>query len=282
MTPNEKPVAGRRTAIAAILAAAAISLAPRALMAQGSKPVMAIDRAILDVVIANRILANQDVVDAYGHVSMRHPNDPQRFLLSRSRSPEQVEPVDIVQFNLDGTPVDPATGPFYIERFIHAAIYAARPDVNAVVHAHAAEVLPFTISKTPMQPVIQNSGVVGSHVSTWDSRTRYGDTNLLVGDIQMGRDLAKTLGEDHVVLMRGHGFAAAGRNLIEVLRMAIYLRLNAKVLIEALKLGPVVALSEGEISKIASVSPDAPELQRAWIYWATKAGCADLLGGTGR
>lgn len=277
MQIREVRTVDRRSAIASALAATIIGLAPRAVMAQTPAPAQGIERAILDLVIANRILADQEVVDAYGHVSMRHPTNPDRFLLSRSRSPEQVQASDIVQFGLDGSPVTPAAAPFYIERFIHAAIYAARPDVKAVVHAHAAEVLPFTISKTPLQPVIQNAGVVGSHVPVWDSRAHLGDTNLLVSDIRMGTDLAQTLGNDHVVLMRGHGFAAAGRNLIEVLRMAIYLRLNAKVLTEALKLGPVVALSEGEIKKIADVSPNAPELQRAWIYWATKAGCADLL-----
>lgn len=277
MQIREVRTVDRRSVVASALAATIIGLAPRAVMAQTPGPTQGIERAILDLVIANRILADQEVVDAYGHVSMRHPTNPDRFLLSRSRSPEQVQASDIVQFGLDGSPVTPGAAPFYIERFIHAAIYAARPDVKAVVHAHAAEVLPFTISKTPLQPVIQNAGVVGSHVPVWDSRAHLGDTNLLVSDIRMGTDLAQTLGNDHVVLMRGHGFAAAGRNLIEVLRMAIYLRLNAKVLTEALKLGPVVALSEGEIKKIADVSPNAPEMQRAWTYWATKAGCADLL-----
>ena len=234
-------------------------------------------RAVLDVVIANRILANQEIVDAYGHVSRRHPLDRNVFLLSRSRSPELVEADDILEFHLDGTPVRPATSSLYIERFIHAAIYAARPDVNAVVHAHATEVLPFTISQTPIQPVIQNAGVVGSHVPVWDSRTKFGDTNLLVGDIAMGTDLAKVLAQDHVVLMRGHGFAAAARSLIEVLRMSIYLRQDAKVLAEALRLGPVVPLSAGEITKVADIQPDAPELRRAWIYWATRAGCAGML-----
>ncbi|AOH85243.1 hypothetical protein AWL63_16045 [Sphingomonas panacis] len=267
----------RRAAITSAVSLVATGLMPRTLMATPVAPAPTLERAIVDVVIANRILANQEVVDAYGHVSMRHPTNANRFLLSRSRSPELVEAGDIVEFNLDGTAAIPEKAPFYIERFIHAGIYAARPDVNSVVHAHAAEVLPFTISKTPLEPVIQNAGVVGSRVPVWDSRAHFGDTNLLVSDIAMGADIAAKLGKERVVLMRGHGFAAAGRNLIEVLRMAIYLRLDARVLTEALKLGPVVPLSEGEIKKIADVAPTAPELQRAWAYWATKAGCADLL-----
>jgi HCOMODA/2-hydroxy-3-carboxy-muconic semialdehyde decarboxylase len=250
---------------------------PGSAFADGEPDLTHYRRPVLDVVIANRILANQGVVDAYGHVSLRDPDDSTCFLLSRSRSPELVEPADILAFHLDGTPVEPTQVPLYIERFIHAAIYQARPDVNAIVHAHAIDVLPFTISKTPLQPVIENAGVIGLHVPVWDSRTHFGSTDLFVSSLAMGEDLARTLGKDHVVLMRGHGFAAAGRSLIEVLRMAIYLPQDARVLSEALKLGPVMPLTQGEIDKISDIAPDAPALRRAWQYWAQRAGCGDLL-----
>lgn len=236
-----------------------------------------LDRALKDVVIANRILANQGVADAYGHVSLRHPTVAGQFLLARSRSPELVETGDVMAFRPDGSPVDAAGPQPYLERFIHAAILSARPEVNAVVHAHAPEVLPYTVTSAPLRPVIQNAGVMGAHVPVWDIADRFGDTNLLVVNMAEGVDLARRLGRDNVVLMRGHGFAAAGRNLIEVLRMSIYLKLNAAVLSEASRLGPVKALSAGEIARIRDVSPDAPELRRAWEYWARRAGVADLL-----
>src|SRR2546427_3922806 len=160
--------------------------------------------AFRDLVVANRILANEDVVDAYGHVSIRHPADATRYLLARSLSPELVERDDIMEFQLDGTPVGDSRQS-YLQRFIHRAIYEARPDVQAVVHAHAEAVLPFTITTTPLQPVIHSGSFMGAHVPVWDIRDNFGDTNLLVANMAHGRDLARRLGADSVAVMRGHG-----------------------------------------------------------------------------
>ncbi|PYN01154.1 MAG: class II aldolase family protein [Candidatus Rokuibacteriota bacterium] len=233
--------------------------------------------AIRDLVVANRILANEDVVDAYGHVSMRHPAHAARYLLARSLSPELVERDDIMEFELDGTPVGDSRQP-YLERFIHGAIYEARPDVHAVVHAHAEAVLPFTITTTPLQPVIHSGSFMGAHVSVWDIRDNFGDTNLLVANMAQGRDLARCLGGDNVALMRGHGFAVAARSLIEVVRMSVYVPRNARALLAATGLGPVTALSPGEIAaRAAGYQPQSPETWRAWEYWARRAGCGHLL-----
>ena len=233
--------------------------------------------AIRDLVVANRILANEDVVDAYGHVSIRHPADPTRYLLARSLSPELIERDDIMEFELDGTPVGDTRQP-YLERFIHGAIYEARPDVQAVVHAHAEAVLPFTITPTPLQPVIHSGSFMGVHVPVWDIRDDFGDTNLLVANMAHGRDLARCLGADNVALMRGHGFAAAARSLIEVVRMSVYVPRNARALLAATGLGPVKALWPGEIAaRAAGYQPHSPETWRAWEYWARRAGCGHML-----
>jgi HCOMODA/2-hydroxy-3-carboxy-muconic semialdehyde decarboxylase len=239
----------------------------------------ALEQAIREVVIANRILANERVVDAYGHVSVRHPLDPSRYLLSRSRAPELVERGDVIEFDLEGKAVSGDARPPYLERFIHGAIYEARPDVQAVVHAHAEAVLPFTISTTPLRPVVHMASFVGPQLPVWDIRDRFGDTNLLVVNMTQGRDLVQRLGAERVVLMRGHGFTAAARSLQEVVRMAVYLPLNARVLTEALHLGEVKYLSRGEIEAHASMKPDDPSMYRAWEYWAVRAGCGDLLSG---
>jgi ribulose-5-phosphate 4-epimerase/fuculose-1-phosphate aldolase len=239
----------------------------------------AVDQAIREVVIANRILANERVVDAYGHVSVRHPLDPTRYFLSRSRAPELVERGDIIEFDLDGKAVSGDARPPYLERFIHGAIYEARSDVQAVVHAHAEAVLPFTVSTTVLRPVVHMASFIGAHLPVWDIRDAFGDTNLLVVNMTQGRDLARRLGGDRVVLMRGHGFTAAARSLQEVVRMAVYMPLNARVLAEALRLGEVKPLSRGEIEAHASMKPDDPSMYRAWEYWAVRAGCGDLLSG---
>jgi HCOMODA/2-hydroxy-3-carboxy-muconic semialdehyde decarboxylase len=232
-----------------------------------------------DLVVANRILAREDVVDAYGHVSIRHPEDPKRFFLARSLAPELVEAGDIMELDLEGNALGGDKRQPYLERFIHAAVYEARPDVMSVVHAHAEDVLPFGITAAPLKPVIHSGSFMGEHVPVWDIRDRFGDTNLLVTNMAQGRDLAKKLSTHNVALMRGHGFVAAARSLIEVVRMAVYVPRNARVQLAAAWLGgDVKSLSGGEIAaRNAGYKPYSPETWRAWEYWAKRAGCAHLL-----
>jgi ribulose-5-phosphate 4-epimerase/fuculose-1-phosphate aldolase len=242
--------------------------------------VSSVDDIIRDLVIANRILAREDVVDAYGHVSIRHPDNPNRFLIARSVAPELVTADDIVELGLDGQPVRDEKRTLYLERFIHAAIFGARPEIMAVVHAHAEDTLPFGIADaTRLQPVIHSGSFIGSEVPVWDIADNFGDTNLLVTNIEQARDLAKCLAGNNVALMRGHGFAAAGRSLIEVVRMSVYLPRNARALLRAKQLGGAIKyLSQGEIdARNRGYSPYSTETWRAWEYWANKAGVGDLL-----
>jgi ribulose-5-phosphate 4-epimerase/fuculose-1-phosphate aldolase len=235
---------------------------------------------IRDLVVANRILARENVVDAYGHVSVRHPDHPDRFLLATSIAPEMVEEEHVIEFNLDCTPVHPDARPLYHERFIHGGIFEARRDVQAVVHAHSEDVLPFTIAAMPLRPVIHSGSFMGAHVPVWDMADAFGpNTNLLVTNIEQARDLARCLGDNNVALMRGHGFSAAARSLIEVVRMAVYMPRNARVLMNALRLSPEVKpLYEGEIAtRNSGYKPYSLETRRAWRYWAHKAGCAHLV-----
>ena len=231
------------------------------------------------LVVANRILANEKVVDAYGHVSVRNPDNPERYFLSCSRSPELVRHDDIMEFDLDGTPVGGDARTPYLERFIHGANYEKYPDVNAVVHSHADEVLPYTISEEALRPVIHSAGIIGETVPVWDIADKFGDTTLLVVNMDQGRDLAHSLGGNRVALMRGHGFAATGRSLSEVVRVSVMLPRNARILSAALQLGRVKALSPGEVAKRLMMNPDGPEFWRAWEYWASRAGCGDMLAG---
>lgn len=238
------------------------------------------DRLINDLVIANRILANENVCDAYGHVSIRNPNNPNTFFMARSLAPELVTADDIVELDLDGNPVSDESRHLYLERFIHGSILEARPDVMSVVHAHAEDILPFGIADgTPLRPVIHSGSFIGAHVPVWDIADRFGDTNLLVANVEQGRDLAKTLADNNVALMRGHGFVAAARSLIEVVRMSVYLPRNARALSAALRLGgDIKSLSQGEIdARNRGYKPYSPETWRAWEYWAIKCGCGDRL-----
>lgn len=239
-----------------------------------------LDQRLQDLVVANRILAREDVVDAYGHVSVRHPDKPSQFFLSRSLAPALVERGDLVAHGLDGEPAGNETRKMYLERYIHAAIYEARPEVQAVVHAHAEETLPFGIaSGTPLRPVIHSGSFIGAHIPVWDIAEKFGDTNLLVVNMAQGRDLARVLATNNVVLMRGHGFAAAARSVIEAVRLSVYLPRNARVLRHALQLGGTVkSLSQGEIdARNKGYNPYSPETWRTWEYWAERCGCSDMV-----
>src|ERR1700744_5362073 len=238
-----------------------------------------LDDLLRDLVVANRILSHEDVVDAYGHISVRHPDNPKRFFMSRSVAPELVERHDLIEFDLEGEPVKDKRQP-YLERFIHAAIFATRPDVMAVVHAHAEDTLPFGLMSTPLQPAIHSGSFIGGKVPGWDIRKKFGDTNLLVTNMAQGRDLAKCLGAGNVALMRGHGFASAARSIIEVVRLSVYLPRNARVQMNVLRMGgKPKPLSKGErAARAAGYKPQAPETWRAWESWGSRAGCADMIG----
>jgi len=234
----------------------------------------ALIQVLRDLVAANRILAHEGVVDAFGHVSVRHPERPDRFLLSRSRSPELVTLDDILEFGLDGQPIKPDAPPLYSERFIHAGIYEARPDVKSVVHNHAYELIPFGVSKTPLRPLLHTAARIGADIPVWDIREKFGDTNLLVVDIQQGRDLAKKLADKRMVLMRGHGCAVGGPTVASSVMTSIYAQVNARLQMQALQLGDEVTyLSRGEIDEMNGYDPGARGHDRAWEYLKHRAGC---------
>jgi ribulose-5-phosphate 4-epimerase/fuculose-1-phosphate aldolase len=232
-----------------------------------SAPVQLLD----ELVTANRILAREGVVDSFGHVSIRHPERSNRYVLSRARAPECIEAADLMEFTLDGTPIDPAGGKPYAERYIHGAVYEARAEVRAVVHHHSPSVIPFSVTPARLSPVMHMCAGIGMRVPTWDSRARFGDTNLLVTNVEMARDLAAALGPRPAILMRGHGAVVAGASLREVVFNSIYLQLNADLLMKAQTLGDVTFLSEGEVAAVLRTRGSFT-FERAWEFWCRRAG----------
>jgi len=230
-----------------------------------------------DLVIANRILAREGVVDAFGHISARHPENPERFLLSRSRAPELITKDDIMEFTLDGTPVDPQGRTPYGERFIHAAVLEARPDVNSVVHNHSHEVIPFGVTKTTsLRAIAHTCAPIGVDIPTWDIRDRFGGGDMLVVDMDQGRDLARALGGNNVALMRGHGCVVAGQNIKEAVNAAVYLQVNARLQLQTLQLGEPIYLTPAEVEAMTARQASPLALDRVWEYWVSRAGCGDL------
>jgi HCOMODA/2-hydroxy-3-carboxy-muconic semialdehyde decarboxylase len=253
---------------AAVLGVAASTASASPAAAQTSAPPAAL---IDEFVIANRILADQGVIaDGFGHLSVRSPADPNRFYMARARAAALVTRDDVMEFDLDGKPLDPQGRRPFAERFIHAEIYRARPEVNSVVHSHAPSVIPFGVTGTPLRPVSHMAGFLLRAVPVFEIREAGGiETDMLVKTGQLGAALAKTLGSAPVVLMRGHGFNAVGTSIKQAVSRAIYTDLNARILTEALRMGTVTYLNGFEAAMIAETNDAA--IGRSWEVWTVRA-----------
>lgn len=230
-----------------------------------------LDRLIEELVTANRILAREGVVDSFGHISVRHPGDPRRYLLSRSRAPDCIENDDIMEFTLEGDPVDARGRAPYLERFIHGALYEARPDVMSVVHNHSESVIPYGVTGRTIRPIFHMGASIGHEVPVWDSHDHFGDTALLVENMDMGRDLAKRMGAGASALMRGHGATVAGRNVRHAVYISVYLEVNARLQKQAMDMGEVKFLTAGEVDKVATRT-GSYGINRAWENWCRRSG----------
>ena len=232
-----------------------------------SAPIAGVDAALLeDMVIGSRILADFGVLDGFGHVSARHPTNPDRFLMSRSLAPALVTADDIMEFDLDGNAVDARGRSLFLERFIHAEIYRARPDVMSVVHTHSPGVIPFSVSKVPMRAMYHNPSFLAVGVPVWDIRTDFGETNMLVSNSAIGKSLAQALGDKPVVLMRGHGDVAVGPSVRMAVFRAYYTDVNAKLQSQAIALG-------GEVNYLTQAEGEKADktnfavIDRIWNLW---------------
>ncbi len=226
-----------------------------------------------DLALANRILANEGVVDAFGHISVRHPSNPDRYLIARYLACELVQPDDIFEMTLDSQPVKPMGARFYSELPIHGCIYQARPDVQAVCHHHSPAMLPYCLTGIELIPVIGLGGTIGK-VPFWDSRDEFGDTNLLVTKPEEGHSLARTLGQHAMVLMRRHGATVVGDSLKDCMFRTIYGCLNAEIQSRSMAQGTIAPLTEGEAQLCGAHSGGRPA-GRAWDYWAMRLSKAE-------
>jgi len=230
-----------------------------------------LDCLLEDLVTANRILAREDVVDSFGHISVRHPDNPNHFFMSRARAPDCVEKDDMMEFTLEGELISDDDRQPYLERFIHGTVFEARPDVHSIVHNHSPSVIPFGATGTKIKPIVHMAASIGHEVPIWDSQTKFGDTNLLIANLDMGRDFAKFLGPGISALMRGHGSVIAGKNIRHAVHVSIYLETGAKLQMEAMRMGDVTYLTSGEVDKIIERTASYT-INRAWENWCKRAG----------
>ena len=260
----------RMTLMTALCAAIFLSSAAGTPQAPASSAGAPDPKLVDDLVYANRILFDQGVVDAFGHVSARDDKDPSRFLLARSMAPGLVTSADIVEFDMNGAPIDARGRAVYLERFIHAAIYRARPDVKAIVHSHSPAIIPFGVTGTILRPIYHMSGFLGAGVPIFEIRDTGGMTDMLIRDNRLGDALAKSLGDKPVVLMRGHGSVAVGNSIQQAVYRAIYTEVNARLQAEAERLGTINFLTPEEAAK-AAVTNDSM-VSRPWELWKARIG----------
>ena len=260
---------GRRALLASLAASAVVP----AFASPGAAPASAgpADPHIIDdLVTANHILYDQGVVDGFGHISVRHDKDPNRYLLSRSIAPALVTTDDIMEYDLDSNPVDAAGRISYLERFIHGEIYKRRPDVVSIVHSHSVSVIPFADTGVPLRPMNHMAGFLASGVPVFEIRKTAGPaSNMLISNDKLGRALATTLGGHSVALMRGHGSVAAAQSIRHVVMRAVYTEVNARMQADALRLGTPVYLNKEE-GAAATRTNDAL-VDRPWSLWKQHA-----------
>jgi len=226
------------------------------------------------LVLANRILYDQGVVDGLGHASVRHPTEPGVFLLSCNRAPGLVRRQDITCYDFDGNTLSDQKERPYLERFIHAEIYRERPDVMAVVHSHSPSVIPFAITHNALKPVFHMSGFLGEGSAHFEIREAGGNTDMLISSSYLGAALARSLGRHSCVLMRGHGSTVVGTSLQQVVYRAIYAEVNAKLQLGAQALGEITFLNAEE-AQLSSDMNDG-QLPRSWNLWVRRLGEIDL------
>lgn len=226
---------------------------------------------IEDLVAAYRILAEHGVIDAYGHVSVRSDRDPNRYLLARHLAPELVTEADIIEYDLDSSPIDPGARESVRERFIHGEIYKARPEIQSVVHNHSPSVIPFSIAGVALRPVFHMAAFVGLGVPNFEIRDAQAGTDLLVKTPYLGQALAKTLGDKPAALMRGHGATVVGESIPRAVGRSVYLEMSARMQMQAMLIagpnGRLTFLDDAEVQ--ASVPPQ--NYNRAWPMWRAKA-----------
>lgn len=245
-----------------------LTLSALAFIPQAGREPSTPDEVVGDLVAGNRILAQENIVDGYGHISVRHPRNRDRFLLARSVAPELVTAADILEFGLDGEPIDARGRTPYKERFIHSEVYRARADVNAVVHCHAPSLIPFADSTVPLRPMYHQSAFLAAGVPVFEIRDAAGMTNMLVETAALGRALARSLGDKPACLMRGHGAVIVADSILNVVGRSIYLELNARIQAQAIALGGTITYIDPEEAKKYAASDN---YSRAWELWKRKA-----------
>lgn len=223
------------------------------------------DELVEDLLLGNKILFKYGIVDAFGHISVRHDSDPQKYVMSRHLAPGLVTEKDLITYDLDSVPIVPTKHRLYSERYIHGEIYKARPDVTSVVHCHAPSLIPFGITKAELEPVYHMSAFLGLGVPKFEIREKAGMTDMLIRTAPIGKALAEKLGDKPMILMRGHGATMVGKTIKHAVYRAVYAAQNAQIQSEALRLGEPTYLAQEESANYERYIDEV--IHRPWNMW---------------
>lgn len=231
-----------------------------------TRPILHAPTALIeDLVTATHILIHQNVLDVFGHVAFRDPDNEGVFWMAAAGAPARIMPDDVLPFDLEGALRVASQAPLFSERFLHAALFAARPDLQASCHYHAEALMPYCLGARTLGARSQTGGWMGAQVPLWDSQDRFGDTAMLVSDLDQAQDLVAAMGQSTLVLMRGHGALVGGFSLPDLIFRAIHACRDARCDTLAFGLGDVTPLSAGEIANCQSIAPAA--ISRSWDHW---------------
>jgi ribulose-5-phosphate 4-epimerase/fuculose-1-phosphate aldolase len=129
------------------------------------------------------------------------------------------------------------------------------------------------LTRRPLKACMHPACGIGTHVPVWDSRTSFGDTDLLITNMERGRDLARGMGQHNSVLLRGHGCVVVGSDLRQAVLNAVYFKINASLVLQSMLIGDdITFLSEGEIELTKKLVYAENSVTRMWDYWSRRCG----------
>ena len=220
---------------------------------------------IEDIITASHILANEGILDSFGHVSARSMKNPDHFFMPRAMPPALVSRADIVEVGLDGKPISADAPRLNGERYIHCELYKARGDVQSVIHTHDLAVIPFGLAGISLRPVVVQAGFLPPKTPLFEIREankHQEKRGMLVINAELGRALAEKLGANPVVLMRGHGDTVVGGSVREATVRTIYTHIDAEAQSAALGLRRhITVMNTAELASNAAENFDA---DRPW------------------
>lgn len=241
-------------------------------MSSTDSAILALSKAMSLLIRANHILHAHGLVDAFGHISIRDPNDSTRYIIAAydPGAPALVKSHDdfILYHVEDSSPYDASAPQGYAERYIHGEVFRRLPEAMCVVHSHSEAVIPFTLAGQHVTPVFHMAGFMGA--APLPVYIAPAGSDMLIKNSELGTALASHLSpEVPVVLQHKHGFTTFGGSVEEAVYRAVYTQTNCRLLGKALELagerGGVEFLTKEECNACSEMNKKTQD--KAFRLW---------------